>query len=102
MTLKRSRPVLSGLVGSNAHPATRLSSFVQMLTYKCLRFGKELSIISERDTTQMCHVCKQKQGMPLWQRTYCCANCGLVVDRDENSAVNIFERFLARPGPHTP
>jgi putative transposase len=79
-----------------------LYGFVQMLAYKCLRFGKELSIISERDTTKMCHVCKQKQGMPLWQRTYRCANCGLVMDRDENSAVNIYERFLARPGPHTP
>jgi putative transposase len=79
-----------------------LSNFVQMLAYKCLLFGKELSIISERDTTQMCHVCKQKQGMPLWQRTYRCANCGLAMDRDENSAVNIYQRFLARPGPHTP
>ncbi len=46
MTLKRSRPVLRGLVGSNAHPATRLYGFVQMLEYKCLRFGKELYIIA--------------------------------------------------------
>jgi len=37
-----------------------LYSFVQMLAYKCLRFGKELSIIDERDTTRMCHVCKHK------------------------------------------
>ena len=79
-----------------------LYGFVQMLTYKCLRFGKELSIIDERDTTRMCHVCKRKQDMPLWVRTYRCENCGLVMDRDENSAVNIYERFLARPGPHTP
>jgi hypothetical protein len=78
-----------------------LYSFVQMLTYKCLRFGKELHIIDERDTTKMCHVCKCKQNMPLWVRTYRCENCGLVMDRDENSAINIFERFLARPGPHT-
>ncbi len=78
-----------------------LYSFVQMLAYKCVRFGKELFIISERDTTKMCHVCKQKQDMPLWQRTYRCENCGLVMDRDENSAVNIYERFLARLGPHT-
>ena len=28
-------------------------------------------------------------------------NCGLLMDRDENSAVNIRERFLARLGPHT-
>jgi IS605 OrfB family transposase len=78
-----------------------LYSFVQMLTYKCLRFGKELHIISERNTTKMCHACHGKQDMPLWQRTYRCANCGLVMDRDENSAVNIYERFLARLGPHT-
>ncbi len=78
-----------------------LSGFVQMLEYKCLRFGKELHSISERDTTKMCHVCKHKKNMPLWQRTYRCENCGLVMDRDENSAVNIYERFLARPGPHT-
>lgn len=77
-----------------------LYGFVQMLEYKCLRFGKELSIISERDTTKRCHVCHQKKDMPLWIRTYRCANCGLVMDRDENSAVNIYERFLARLGPH--
>jgi putative transposase len=28
-------------------------------------------------------------------------NCGLVMDRDDNSAVNILMRFLARLGPHT-
>jgi IS605 OrfB family transposase len=78
-----------------------LYSFVQMLEYKCVRFGKELHLIDERDTTKTCHVCKQKQDMPLWKRTYRCENCGLVMDRDENSAVNIYERFLARLGPHT-
>jgi putative transposase len=79
-----------------------LYGFVQMLTYKCLRFGKELHNIDERDTTRMCSACKQKQDMPLWKRTYRCPNenCGLVMDRDENSAVNIYQRFLARLGPH--
>ncbi len=80
-----------------------LYSFVQMLEYKCLRFGKELSIIDERDTTSMCHACKHKQDMPLWKRMYRCTNenCGLVMDRDENSAVNIYQRFVAGPPPHT-
>ncbi len=78
-----------------------LYGFVQMLEYKCLRFGKKLVIISERDTTKTCHVCKHKQDMPLWMRTYHCENCGLVMDRDDNSAVNIYQRFLARLGPHT-
>jgi putative transposase len=78
-----------------------LYSFVQMLTYKCLRFGKVLNIIDERDTTKTCHVCKCQRVMPLWQRTYRCENCGLVMDRDDNSAVNIYQRFLAGPPPHT-
>jgi putative transposase len=77
-----------------------LYGFVQTLEYKCLRFGKALSIIDERDTTRMCHVCKHKQDMPLWQRTYRCVNCGLVMDRDENSAVNIYQRFVAGLPPH--
>ncbi len=72
-----------------------------MLVYKCLRFGKELYIIDERGTTKLCHVCKQMQDMPLWQRTYRCPNCGLVMDRDANSAINIYQRFVARRGPHT-
>ncbi len=78
-----------------------LYGFVQMLEYKCLRFGKALSLIDEHDTTKMCHKCKRKQDMPLWQRTYRCVNCGLVMDRDENSAVNIYQRFVAGPPPHT-
>src|SRR5258708_3335524 len=42
------------------------------------------------------------QDMPLWKRTYKCPKCGLVMDRDENSAINILTRYLARLGPHTP
>jgi len=49
----------------------------------------------------MCHRCKQLQPMPLWKRTYRCPNCGMVMARDENSAINHYERFLARLGPHT-
>ncbi len=94
---KRKRQIRNRLVYND----WGLYGFVQMLAYKCLRFGKELSIISERNTTKTCHVCKRKKDMPLWVRTYRCENCGLVMDRDDNSAVNIYERFLARLGPHT-
>jgi len=78
-----------------------LYSFVQMLAYKCLLFGKELHIIDERDTTKTCHCCGQKQDMPLYKRVYRCLNCGLMMDRDDNSAINIYQRFLAWLGPHT-
>ncbi len=79
-----------------------LSTFTEMLTYKCHRYGKELVFLDERNTSKACSGCGHLQAMPLWKRTYCCTNCGLVMDRDENSAVNILTRFLAQRGPHTP
>ncbi len=76
-------------------------TFVQMLLYKCQLYGREFHQISERDTSKLCSRCGWKQPMPLYKRTYHCENCGLVIDRDENSAHNILARFLARLGPHT-
>jgi putative transposase len=80
-----------------------LYGFVRMLDYKCLHAGKQLERMDERYTSQDCSRCGSRQPMPLWKRTYRCGNpnCGLVLDRDENSAVNIRKRFLARLGPHT-
>jgi putative transposase len=77
-----------------------LYSFVSMLDYKCRHAGKELHRIEERYTSQDCSNCGNRQPMPLWKRTYRCGTCGLVMDRDENSAVNILQRFFARLGPH--
>ncbi|SRR5579884_41811 len=78
-----------------------LYGFVQMLAYKCLRAGKDFYLISERDTSKTCSYCGQKQEMPLWKRMYRCPNCGLVLDRDDNSAINIYQRFVAGLPPHT-
>jgi IS605 OrfB family transposase len=79
-----------------------LSTFIEMLTYKCQLYGKELVILDERHTSKMCSGCEYLQDMPLWKRTYTCPKCELVMDRDENSAVNILTRYLARLGPHIP
>ena len=90
-----------------------LYTFLQMLAYKCRRHGKDLQILDERNTTKTCSGCGNIQPMPLWKRTYCCTECGLVMDRDENSSVNIRDRYfiglaailnwyIARRGPHTP
>ena len=77
-----------------------LYTFIQMLTYKCPLYGKDLQFVEERNTSKACSRCGHLQPMPLWKRTYRCAECGLVMDRDDNSAVNLLMRFLARPGPH--
>jgi len=80
-----------------------LYTFIQMLLYECHLYGKDLQILEERDTSKTWSACGHKQAMPLWKRTYRCPNpeCRFVVDRDENSAVNILKRYLARLGPHT-
>jgi putative transposase len=78
-----------------------LYGFVQMLVYKCLLYGKELVFLDERNTSKMCSGCGHLQAMPLYRRTYVCTECGLVLDRDENSAVNILARYFARLGSHT-
>jgi putative transposase len=87
--------------------------FMQMLIYKCQKNGKDLQILDERNTSKMCSGCGHLQAMPLWKRTYCCTTCGLVMERDENSALNIRDRYfiglaailrwyIARLSPHTP
>src|SRR3989440_10088065 len=78
-----------------------LYTFVQMLTYKCHLYGKDLQFLDERNTSKACSGCGHLRAMPLWKRTYCCTECGLVMDRDENSAVNILHRYFARLAPHT-
>jgi putative transposase len=75
--------------------------FTQMLIYKCLLYGKELVFLDERNTSKMCSGCGNLQAMPLYKRTYVCTACGLVMDRDENSAHNILSWYFARLGPHT-
>src|SRR5260221_3542456 len=74
-----------------------------MHKYKCRHAGKRREIIVERHTTQECCRCHARQDMPLWKRTYRCGNpdCGLVLDRDVNSAINILQRLLARLVPYT-
>src|SRR6266704_115115 len=78
-----------------------LSSFMQMLIYKCRLYGKDLHVLDERNTSKMCSGCGSLQPMPLYKRTYCCGTCGMVRDRDENSAHNILNRYLAGLPPHT-
>ncbi len=78
-----------------------LYTFIQMLAYKCVLYGKAFVMLDERNTSKQCSACGKLQPMPLWKRTYCCTDCGLVLDRDENSAQNILNRYLAGLRPYT-
>jgi putative transposase len=56
--------------------------------------GKVVIQIGRWDrTTGKCSCCGHEQAMDLKERTFRCENpaCGLVIERDHNSAINIHE-----------
>ncbi len=72
-----------------------LSRFVRFLTYKAELAGKKVVEIDESYTSKECYVCGARHDMPLWIRVMKC-DCGNVIDRDQNSSVNIMVRFLSQ------
>ncbi len=72
-----------------------LSRFVRFLTYKAELAGKRVIEIDESYTSKECCVCGIRHDMPLWVRVMKC-DCGNVLDRDQNSSVNIMVRFLSQ------
>ena len=64
--------------------------FLQFLTYKAESAGCKIVKIDPRNTTKCCSNCGNIQEIKLYQRIYNCNNCGLSIDRDYNSAINIY------------
>lgn len=63
--------------------------FINMLEYKLTERGKHLVKVSKwYASSQICSKCGRKQSMGLGVRTYRC-ECGMIMDRDKNAAINI-------------
>lgn len=80
---------------ASLHNTGHISRFVGFLAYKAERLGKRVIEIDERDTTKTCCSCGKRHNMPLSKREMMC-DCGNLIDRDRNSAVNIMIRFLSQ------
>jgi putative transposase len=70
------------------------SSFRNMLRYKAIRFGATFKEVTERFSTQTCHICGVISGPKglagLNKREWTCNDgCGVTHDRDINAACNI-------------
>ena len=72
-----------------------LSRFIGFLTYKAELRGKKVIRIDESYTSKACHSCGKLHDMPLFKRNMVC-DCGNIIDRDRNSAINIMKRFLSQ------
>ena len=80
----------------SAHDAA-LGMFRPMLTYKVEKTGTLLLAENPKGTSQECSGCGSVVAKSLSIRTHVCPNCGLVLDRDVNAAVNLLKRAgLAR------
>jgi putative transposase len=82
-----------------------LANLRRLLSYKCAWYGSSLV---EADpfspSSKRCSRCGVvKTTLPLWERTFRCDSCGLILDRDENAARNLaaLAATVAGSGPET-
>jgi putative transposase len=80
----------------NRHLARAISDagwgdFLAVLAWQARKAGHEVVRLDPRNTSQTCSGCgaKAKRRLGLADRTFVCAECGLVLDRDRNAARNL-------------
>lgn len=72
-------------------------SFIQILTYKAESAGGRVILVNPRNTSQECSSCGATVKKDLSVRIHKC-DCGCVLDRDHNAALNILKRAREEPG----
>jgi putative transposase len=88
----------------NRHLAKSISDagwaqFRTILACKAACAGKRVVAVPPASTSQDCSGCGKRVQKSLSVRTHGCTNCGLILDRDENAAVNILRAGQARQAP---
>ena len=63
--------------------------FIQMLSYKVEKTGRQIIRVNPRNTSRTCSKCGNIQDMPLANREFKCLKCGFVCHRDFNASINI-------------
>lgn len=73
-----------------------LGKFKQLLMYKAEWYGRTIIKIDRfYPSSKLCSCCgHKKQDLTLSNRTFECPECGLVIDRDYNAAINIRQEGL--------
>lgn len=73
---------------------TALSGFVAKLEHKTVQYGRDLVRIGRFEpSTRLCALCKHHVGDGISEqiRVWQCAQCGAILDRDYNAALNILD-----------
>lgn len=64
---------------------------IQYTMYKAEEAGTSVELVAPHNTSQNCSCCGIKVSKTLATRIHKCPNCGLVLDRDHNAAINILK-----------
>ena len=70
------------------------AQFIRMTVAKAAEAGRRVILVDPRNTTNMCSSCGERVPKKLSERVHICPQCGLVLDRDANAALNILQRGL--------
>jgi len=68
------------------------TQFISMTRGKAAEAGRTVILVDPRNTSKMCSDCGTLVQKTLSTRTHTCPNCGLLLDRDVNAALNILHR----------
>ncbi|VUT23823.1 MAG: putative transposase [Candidatus Methanolliviera sp. GoM_asphalt] len=74
------------------------SQLTNFVSYKAEEAGRRVEFVNPKNTSQECSNCGGIVKKSLAQRVHRCPYCGLVMDRDQNAAINILKRGLKRVG----
>ncbi len=70
------------------------SQFISMTVVKAEEAGRCVILVNPRNTSKMCSSCGERVQKTLSDRMHTCPQCGLVLGRDHNAALNILHRGL--------
>jgi putative transposase len=74
------------------------SAFITILESVAVKRGVHVVKVAPHNTSQDCSGCGTKVLLALSVRTHCCPKCNLILDRDENAAINILIKALQAVG----
>lgn len=74
------------------------NQLIQYTTYKAENAGRVVILVEPRNTSKQCSGCGAMVEKSLDVRVHECPECGLVMDRDENAAINILRLGLESLG----
>ena len=84
-----------GRARRNKYTEASWGALMRRLRFKAAEAGTTLILVDPRNTSRTCSMCGNiKSELPLSMRTYHCECCGMVMDRDQNAAINILHRGL--------